>query len=282
MRKAFTLLELLLTMGIMGMLGVAAAAGYGALTRGMQDRSACAGASGLLRIAQERAAVDRMPTCVYCYNICTRSANPDADEEAIVQGVLIGVRRAGRITYMTGSGKGQLLYDEFGDLSRCYDATDDLGELAKNEIGRRLYHFSGDETAMRYSVVADDVYESDDKISLTLFGGDCIGGTTNLLAAAFYNLGTAGNREPQWKVGDGYGMEIGEIRLPPGYIFGKQIPSTAGEIKDIKAFLFKPPTGDGGTSSETIEIYSTQPNARGVPQINKKAGEAKADASEAV
>jgi len=217
---------------------------------------------------------------VYCYNICLRDANPESDTPALVRGVLTAIRRSGRITYMTGSGKGQLLYDEFGDLGRSYYTTDDTQELVENRIGRRLYHFNGRATGngMRYSVVADDVYESDSKISLTLFGGDCDGGVTNIMAAAFYNLGTAGNREPSWKVGDGYGMEIGEIMLPDGFIFGKQIPSQAGQIKDVKAFNFE----RDSTSSDTIEIFSTKPNAHGIPEINKKAGEAKADASEAV
>ena len=44
MRKAFTLIELLAVIGIMGMLGVAAAASYGALVNGMKERSACAAA----------------------------------------------------------------------------------------------------------------------------------------------------------------------------------------------------------------------------------------------
>ena len=114
MRKGFTLLELLVVVGIMGMLGVAAAGGYSALGRGMSERGAVASAASLLRAAKERAQVDRSPTVVYCYNRLVKEPT-GVDDNGVVVGVMTAVRRAGRITYTTG---GDVLYDEFADLDR--------------------------------------------------------------------------------------------------------------------------------------------------------------------
>lgn len=278
MRRGFTILELLLAMGIMGMLAVAAAAGYGAMNRGISDRSACTIASSFLRMAQEQASVFRMPTAVYCYNVCLQDANPDVDQPAVVVGVMTGVRRGGRITYLTGSGTGQLLYDEFGDLGTCYGKSDDLEYFDGQTVGQRLFHFNGSgETTMRYSIVSDDVYENPSPPALTVFSGGVPGGQTNLLQSAFYNLGKS-KFEPNWKVGDGYGLMFGEVQLPVGYIFGRNIPSRAGEVTTGKTFVFQPDS----SSSDSIPIYSTQPNDRGRATLYKEAGEAKADARESL
>ena len=96
MRRAFTLIELLAVIGIVGMLGVAAAASYGALVTGMRDRSACAAATAVLREACERARIDRLPTVVYCYNVCLKESK--ADDPGRVVGLMTAIRRVGRIT----------------------------------------------------------------------------------------------------------------------------------------------------------------------------------------
>ena len=101
MRKAFTLIELLAVIGIVGMLGVAAAASYGALVTGMRDRSACAAATAVLREACERARIDRLPTVVYCYNVCLKESK--ADDPGRVVGLMTAIRRVGRITQVKGT-----------------------------------------------------------------------------------------------------------------------------------------------------------------------------------
>ena len=59
--------------------------------------------------------VDRVPTAVFCYNRMLREAT--ADDNAVVVGEAVAIRRAGRIT----RAQGNYLYDEFGDLDRSYD-----------------------------------------------------------------------------------------------------------------------------------------------------------------
>ena len=96
-RAGFTLIELLVVVGIMGMLGVAATGGYAALQRGMEERSAVAVAAALLRSAQERAHVDRLPTVVFCYNRLVKAPTGE-DENGVAVGVMTAIRRAGRLS----------------------------------------------------------------------------------------------------------------------------------------------------------------------------------------
>ena len=157
MRKAFTLIELLAVIGIMGMMGVAAAASYGALVNGMKERSACAAASAILREAGERARIDRLPTVVYCYNVCLKE--PVDDEPGIVAGMMTAIRRVGRITGV----RDRLLFDEFADLDQSYETSDEENYL-RNMRGHRMFKYNDEssvQSRMQYSVVADAVYRDD-------------------------------------------------------------------------------------------------------------------------
>lgn len=278
MRKAFTLIELLAVIGIMGMLGVAAAASYGALVNGMKDRSSCAAASAVLREAGERARVDRLPTVVYCYNVCLKE--PTKDEPGVVAGMMTAIRRAGRITQV----KDRFLFDEFADLDQCYNSTDDEGELKKMS-GHRLFKYNDEssvQSRMQYSMVADAVYKADNGSvgvagEVTIFSGG-INNRTNNFTSAFYNLKTSDREPSAWKAGDGYGMEFAELRLPDGYVFGRQLPKKAGAITEFKAVRCAPDASSG----ETVDIYVTRPNASGSPEAVRKAGQAYADEKKSV
>ena len=273
MRKGFTLIELLVVMAIMAMLGVAATGGYNALVRGMNERSAVAAASALLRSAKERAAVDRVPTAVFCYNKLVKDTSGAEDENAVVVGVMTAVRRSGRITLNANP----LLYDEFGDLDQTYESTDDESELQKRR-GMKLYRFppkSGG--AMQYSIVADAVYkrDRDPKLLNYLFS---IGDTTNVVGSAFYNLNKSSHEPSGWKAGTPYAFEIGELQLPYGFIFGTSIPSDISSISTPTVIYFDP-TED---QTPTIDVYSTKPNSSGMPERWRKAGTASADEDKTV
>lgn len=277
MRRAFTLLELLAVIGIMGMLGVAAAASYGALVNGMKERSACAAASAILREASERARIDRLPTVVYCYNVCVKEPAGD-DESGVVVGMMTAIRRVGRITQV----RGQRLYDEFADLDLSYECVEDESDF-NGVRGHRLFRFNDEQSVknrMEYSVVADAVYRDPNQV-VTVFSGVANNpqNQTNLLTAAFYNLNTS-DREPSggWKIGDGYAAEFSELQLPDGFVFGQQLPTRAGEVKEFKALRFDPDSA----SSDTVDIFITRPNASGVPQATRKAGMAYADETQGV
>ena len=274
MRKAFTLIELLAVVGIMGMLGVAAAASYGALVNGIKDRSACAAASAVLREAGERARVDRLPTVVYCYNLCLKE--PNGEDTGLVVGMMTAIRRVGRITQV----KGRYLFDEFGDLDQSYKAVESEAELREMD-GHRLFKYNDEssvQSRMQYSVVANAVYCKDygnkpgDEGQLTVFSGG-INNRTNYFTSAFYNLGSSDREPSAWKVGDGYAAEFAELQLPEGYVFGQNTPTRVGAISEVKAIRFDPDS----SSSDTVDIWMTRPNVQGVPKPARKAGQAYAD-----
>lgn len=275
MRKAFTLIELLAVIGIVGMLGAAAAASYGALVNGMRDRSTCAAATAVLREAGERARIDRLPTVVYCYNVCLKK--PNGDDLGRVVGVMTAIRRVGRITQVRGS----YLFDEFADLDQSYQTAESGAELEKMD-GFRLFKYNdGSPSKMEYSVVANAVYCKDydnkyggEEGELTIFSGG-INNSTNFFTSAFYDLGTGNIQPSAWTVGDGYAAEFAELQLPEGYVFGKDdLPDESGEVTEVKAIRFRP---EDSSSSETVDIWMTRPDAKGVPKAARKAGQAYAN-----
>jgi len=271
MKKAFTLLELLVVVGIMGLLGSAAMNSYTALVRGMKERSAIAAASGVLRSARERANVDRVPTAVYCYNRLIKA--PTSDESGVAVGVMTAVRCAGRLSYARGS----FLYDEFADLDHSYEAEESEGNL-KRGGGIRLFRFGGTRmNDMRYSIVSDRVFTEDSQ-QVTIFSGANGRPSTNILLNAFYDLKTSA-RQPTWKAGDPYAFEFNELQLPDGMIFGTSVPHDSSQDVVVKTLVFDP---ENPTGVETIDIHSTKPDASGYPKEFKKAGTASSDSDRAV
>jgi len=276
-RNGLTLLELLVVVGIMGMLGVAATSGYTALQRGMTERGAVAVASSVLRAAQERAHVDRMPTAVYCYNRLLRQAG-GSEENGVVVGVMVAVRRSGRLSRVQGN----LLFDEFADLDQMYDCV--LSENdAKKGGGFRLFKFNGTESGggrMEYSIVSDQVVRDTASERVTLYSGAgrTGGRDVSLLSSAFLDLGTGRIKASGWKVGDGYGFVFNETQLPEGFIFGQSVPTSAGSISTPEVIVFDPDSDN----EETVDVWRTRPGASGNPEKVNKAGTASSDSKKAV
>ena len=263
-KRGFTLVELLVTMGIMGFLGVAATGGYHALVRGMTERGVAASASAAMRAAKGRAQIDRHRVAVFCYNKLLREPSRDGMENGIVVGILVAVRRVGRLSGVSG----KFLYDEFGDLELCFESMP-KEELEKRE-GVRLFKFNDGITKMEYSRVADASYLDQD-IQVYLPQEDV---HTNGYAGAYYDLG--GSDHPAgWKSGDGYGVAFTELQLPDGYVFGTGIPSSLGEITISDIIEFDPES----TSDKEVKIYSTKPSASGMPSAWQQIGSAKSDNS---
>ena len=264
-RTGFTLLELLVTIGIMAMLGIAASSGYHAVTRGMTERGVCASAAATLRAAKERAQIDRRHVAVFCYNRLLREPSDNGMEAGVVVGVMTAVRRIGRISAV----KGRLLYDEFADLEHCYECKDE-SELQERG-GVRLFKINDNVSAMEYSLVADASYlDTTTQIYLPSSGQ-----TTNVWAGAYYDLGGS-DHGATWKVGDGYGIEFLEIQLPDGYIFGTDVPSSLGSVSSPTVINFDPEQDQNAS----VDIYSTKPNDSGMPSASgSKIGSAVADKS---
>ena len=272
MRRAFTLMELMVVVGIMAFLGLAATNGYNALQRGMAERGAVDAASALLKAAKERALVDRVPTAVFCYNHMLREVSDD--ENAVIVGEAVAIRRAGRITKVTGN----YLYDEFGDLDRSYNTSSRISDMTVSK-GMRLWRFDDQRMSrMQYSVVAGTVFD-DKSVPGTSFmpsgdqlnGGGMASSNLELRVCAFYDLGTSSRAPSSWQVGNGYGFEFQRLRLPDGFVFGSAVPSSAGQIVEAGAFFFDPAQY---ADNEQIDIYACRVDAGGTPVPHHRAGTA--------
>ena len=71
-KVAFTLVELLVVIGLMALLGMVSVAGYFAAVRGMSDRAAKEDTVSLIRLAMQTCLIDQTPTAVLFYNRQTR------------------------------------------------------------------------------------------------------------------------------------------------------------------------------------------------------------------
>lgn len=263
MRRGFSLLELMVVVAIMAMMGVAASGGYKQMIRGMRERGAVATATAILRTAKERAAVDRLPTVVFCYNRCYKKAGGADNANAVVCGEMVAVRRGGRITAV----RGRELYDEFGDLLIQNESVTSTSEL-DGGMGIRLFRFGGaGMTEMRYSIVSERTFKG--RIALRAFAA----GLTNITAGAYYNLNKSDREPSAWKAGDPYGLVFAELTLPDGFIFGQEIPTEPGRITTPKVLYFDPESD----SPRSIDIWATRPNANGGAERFRKAGEARSD-----
>ena len=275
-KRAFTLVELLVVVGIMAAMATLSIGSYFAVVRGMADRGALSAATSVISLAQERACIDLKPTVVYFYNEVVQREDTKDATELVVAGVAVAVRRAGRITRKSSS----LLGDEFADLNVTYDIVDKADKA--NGDAFRLYKF--DFNKMEYSSVYSTVVE------------DPIGGTQYLIEKPDPNMcagfekqrdygQTAKEDEDElisysfriksgnasWAVGDAYGYEFARIRLPDNYIFGSGSDAPKGggsdndRIKPLNNLTIKclPNLGSKTTRlTGTVPIMSRLPSGK--------------------
>ena len=278
MKRGFTLIELLVVVGIMSFLGVAATGGYSALQRGMAERSAVAAVSSLLKAAKERALVDRSPTVVFCYN---RLLNEKTEtENAVVVGEAVAVRRAGRVSWTSGT----YIADEFMDVVGSYDIVAD-GDVSKRK-GMKLWWF-GDQriTEMKYSIVADAVvplYNNQSSMLWTFRNWAEGEGSSSNMTSVVYAFKTIGSSShaAQWKSGNGYGFEFATVQLPKNFIFGDSVPATLGDIRESDPIYFE---GDPDNVQDgRIKVRFCRPDASGLPKAVRDAGVASSEENQTI
>ena len=264
MKRAFTLVELMVVVGIMAFLGVAATGGYSALQRGMAERSAVDVAVTILQAAKERALVDRAPTALFCYNRLLREATED--ENAVVVGEAVAIRRAGRITGVSG----QYLIDEFLDAVGSYDV-EERNKIA-NRKGMKLWRFDDKKMSqMQYSNVADAVVPC--AVRYTSFRGWSDGSGNDVsnyqhVVYSFYKLGGSAHEPSGWVVGNGYGFEFAHVQLPNNFIFESAVPSQVGQIEQVKAMYFDP----DNMQDDSVTVRVCMPNQSGMQRAHHDAG----------
>lgn len=260
-RKAFTLLELLLVITIMGIMGTAAVGGYRAMRRGMEERSVMQNVSQFLRAAYQRAQIDRQPVNVYCWNETLREKSGDAPIEVV--GRAVAVRRSGRLTRV----QKPYLIDEFGDLrfSRLVQDEDSTSGSSSSDSGKGakvfLYPMNGDETGLKRSSVSETTKKiTTSEPLLTTGGGD------KRFVDYAYVLDDAGG--VNWEAGMAYGFEFADIQLPYNYLFGANYSdSVKNPVSGAGVIHYKVSANSGSGASGgvdgSVDVYSLRPGSSG-------------------
>lgn len=267
-RSAFTLIELLMVIMIMGLLGTVTVGGYRAMQRGMEERGVMENANHFIRAAYRRAQIDRQPVAVYFWNETLREETDT--EPMIVVGKAVAVRRAGRVSRYIDP----YLYDEFGDLDkeRLIESAEDEDEenadsgSTENDNLVPLYKMNSRSSNGR-SLVSQTTKKMSEQNKDTLLSTDRMV-EIPCYAYVLKSAGTAG----EWHVGDAYGFEFAEIQLPHGYLFGSSYhkrPQDKISAGDYKMMWFDVSLNTGSGSDEgaagmsTIQVYSLRPGKSG-------------------
>lgn len=231
--RAFTLVELLVTMGLMAMLATVSIAGYYGAVKGMTERGAKDDVISFIRLAQQRALVEQTPVAVFFMNRALRAEDEDTGAAARTVGIAVAVRMCGRISYINGN----YLSDEYADLEKTYP-TRSTQSGYKGSTMRLWRMVEGSSVENCFSTVRDCVEKKSLQTETLLMCGNNY--TTNTAVWCFVKEGGDGNA--QWRTGDPYGTEIASLQLPHGYVFeGGSMPSTVGETKGAgNPFFFFP------------------------------------------
>ena len=288
-RAAFTLVELLVVIGLMAVLATISVAGYSAASRGMADRGVIQSTVSTLRIAQQTCQIDRVPTKVLFFNQRLADGSSEDDDATLYQGTAIAIKQSGRIT-VSPRAVGGLLIDEFADWHQSYPMS--ASGRDSSAPGMRVFRMKSDD-------------ESKDIDSCSVMVQPCVfhyalddymiqsGTTINQWCNAHKR--TASDNRPQgasatyvengnnyvwgfkastsgsggglsttsWEVGDPYGIEIARLDLPKGYIFGSSPPTgnrlVAASVKEVH---FDPEDLTPSLSA-SVPVYAMRPAAGG-------------------
>lgn len=250
MKRGFTLIELMVVIGIMAIMGSLTVAGYRQMKRGMEERSVLQNVKEFINGAVQRAQIDRQSVAVYFWNETLRGSAGDSFE--VVVGKAIAVRRAGRISNVDG----RYLYDEFGDLEfRSVQHYEDDDSPSTSSQGSRvnLYRMSDASEKIEKSLIYETTIGNPVTIDLIQ------GGTATFDRYAFEIA--EGSSSVDWKVGDAYGFEIADITLPHGYIFGRNYSKQMeSPVTEAGFFYVK---ADGTSNGSLPGVNSLRPGSGG-------------------
>ncbi|MBO7483226.1 MAG: type II secretion system protein [Kiritimatiellae bacterium] len=253
MRKAFTLLELLVVMGIMGALAAMSVSSYRALTRGMEDRSAVVAAQSFLDLAVQRAEIDHTPVVIYLYDELLQKESSDGTEEQSGRGIAYAIRPSGRVTGLSTDEGDDLILDEFSDLDQIYvseeSMEDDSKAQSSNAVRTKFYLLNGNGEYFEAApmVVTRNMTEAYVVTGQQSAESSSGGGTKSIRVPAFRMLG---GKKPS--VGDVYGTEFAVRTLPNGYFFGQSPPTSVGRSQNPVTTIKITASGEGSTS---IPVY---------------------------
>ena len=257
LRAGFTLVELMVVVGLMAMMSTMAIGSYSAITRGMNDRAAIDAAKSFADAALQRANLDRTSTYVYLFNEVTKL---ESDTEAgSACGVAVAVRPIGRISHVPSSG---FFCDEFNDLDQTFGSLEENGEEAtqgeKEKSAAsyfRLYNIAQKSFAMvqegvyAYTINDRDLEDEDS-------------GKSHEWTIHGFKTASGDSGGASFRVGDLYGQEFAVTRLPPGYVFSQNVnmkssadlgQKRVGDVIEVRAT---------DNSRPSFPIYARRPNGR--------------------
>ena len=266
-RAAFTLVELMVVVGLMALLGTVSVTGYFAAVRGMSDRAVIQDTISLIRQAQQVCLIDQTPTAVLFYNrqTMTESKNVSSEEaRSSTAGAAVAIKMAGRISYIAEGGN--VLVDEFADWNQSSPVTE-RNKYSNSDVGIPFYRMAnlaevvngGIEKCRVFVHTAVEPLDFDNEYMIA-YGGQvqhfCEANKkgpkeNKKFSGTTYDNGNNqrwGHRIKEavggitWEVGDAYGVEIASLQLPKGIIYGEQSASSAkivsgGALKFIPSDL---------------------------------------------
>ena len=134
-KRAFTLIELMAVVGLMGLLATLSVVAWGAITRGMSDRAAHEALEGFVRSALREARTEGSPV-VLRFRTYVIPADDDFAEEKFCRAV--AVRAAGRVSRLLDGHP----WDEFAEegsvrLDETPDVVPMTGDCTEWKVGDR-------------------------------------------------------------------------------------------------------------------------------------------------
>ena len=277
-RAAFTLVELLVVIGIMAVLATISVAGYSAASRGMADRGVIQTTASILRIAKQTCQIDRVPTKVLFFNRRT-SGDSGGGDATLFQGTAIAIKQMGRITIHDGT----YLIDEFADWQQSYPMVEPDKLKQDDSPGMRIYRMRYADRGenknidscstkvkpfVTYRELADYMIEAGTTIdqwcgnhgrtwSDNSSDGSSVKNGNNFVWGFMASKDNSGLGAGDWEVGEAYGVEIARIDLPKGYIFGNSPPNKdVLEAASVNAVYFDPSSGLEPQPSDDVPVYA--------------------------
>lgn len=283
MNKAFTLLELLVVIGIMGLLGTVSVGGYRAMQRGMEERGVMQNVTAFVRTAYERAQIDRQPTAIFFWNETLRDATEDETE--IVVGKAVAVRCQGRLSAVSGN----LLADEFADLNLAYKTSGDDDDLSSEggsaaDVVNTMHLYclddvensGGDSNLAKYrSVVSSRVWPYPISEQYMLGQPQATGNDEELGKLNMWAFKKVVSDSVAWRAGSAYGLEFAELTLPANYIFGGgysrsvKTPVLEAGVMSFRVGLNEGNGVTGTTVYGSVIVSALRPDSSGSLKANR-------------